>query len=38
MKGLKILYIEDDKENQKDLQDVLDGISIKDMTISINCL
>lgn len=38
MKVLKILYIEDDKENRKDLQDVLDGISIKDMTISINCL
>ena len=38
MKVLKILYIEDDKENQKDLQDVLDGILIKDMTISINCL
>lgn len=38
MKELKILYIEDDKENREDLKEVLDGISIDDMKISIDCL
>lgn len=37
MRELKILYIEDDKENREDLRDVLDGISIQDMSISIDC-